>query len=158
MAAYLLTEPSSIAANPPDPRAPTTSMSAPAPLSVTASAGGPGQQAGIDERPRGDFPRPRDGLAQRAGGFAGQLVGDRLRDRVARAHARRQGGRRHDPQRRPVPLCLQRGPFHGAQRFLRTVHGRHDGHRCHDYLLGLLDGLAYSWLPTRTARSARRAV
>src|SRR5215469_16890939 len=41
MAAYLLTEPSSIAANPPAPRAPTTSSSAPEPLPVTISAGGP---------------------------------------------------------------------------------------------------------------------
>ena len=41
MAAYLLTEPSSIAANPPAPRAPTTSISAPEPLLVTISAGGP---------------------------------------------------------------------------------------------------------------------
>ena len=40
-ATYRLTEPSIIAANPPAPRAPTTSMEAPEPLSATATAGGP---------------------------------------------------------------------------------------------------------------------
>ena len=41
VAAYLLTEPSIIAAKPPAPRAPTTSMDASEPLSATAKAGGP---------------------------------------------------------------------------------------------------------------------
>ena len=40
-ATYRLTEPSIIAANPPAPRAPTTSMEAPEPQSATATAAGP---------------------------------------------------------------------------------------------------------------------
>ena len=51
VAAYLLTEPSTIAANPPAPRAPTTSMDAPAPLSATASAGGPDSRPVVMGRP-----------------------------------------------------------------------------------------------------------
>ena len=41
VAAYPLTDPRTMAANAPTPREPTTSISAPDPLAVTASAGGP---------------------------------------------------------------------------------------------------------------------
>ncbi len=41
MAAYRLTEPSAMAPNPPPPRAPTTSMAAPAALAISAVAGAP---------------------------------------------------------------------------------------------------------------------
>ena len=45
VAAYLLTEPSSIAAKPPAPREPTTSMAAPDASSASARAGGPDSSA-----------------------------------------------------------------------------------------------------------------
>ena len=51
VATYLLTEPSTIAAKPPAPRAPTTSMDASAPLSATASAGGPDSRPVVTGRP-----------------------------------------------------------------------------------------------------------
>jgi hypothetical protein len=41
VAAYRLTDPRTIAANAPTPREPTTNISAPDPLAVTASPGGP---------------------------------------------------------------------------------------------------------------------
>ena len=50
-AAYLLTEPSTIAAKPPAPRAPTTSMDASAPLSTIASAGGPDSRPVVTGNP-----------------------------------------------------------------------------------------------------------
>ena len=51
MATYRLTEPSIIAANPPAPRAPTTSIEAPAPLSATATADGPDRRRVSTGRP-----------------------------------------------------------------------------------------------------------
>ena len=51
VATYRLTEPSIIAANPPAPRAPTTSMEAPEPLSATATAGGPDSRRVSTGRP-----------------------------------------------------------------------------------------------------------
>ncbi len=97
--------------------------------------GRPGQQVGVDELPRRDLFRPRDGFVERTAGFPFEPGGGRRQVLGVHAHARQQGGGRHDPQRRPVPPRLQRGPFHRAQRFLRTVHARHDWHPRHHCLL-----------------------
>ena len=51
VATYLLTDPSSSAPNAPPPRDPTTSISAPAPLSATASAGWPSSLSVSISRP-----------------------------------------------------------------------------------------------------------
>jgi hypothetical protein len=51
IAAYRLTDPRTIAANPPAPRAPTTSMAAPEPQAATARAGGPDSRLVVISRP-----------------------------------------------------------------------------------------------------------
>src|SRR5689334_10178412 len=105
MAAYLLTDPSIIAANPPEPRAPTTSISAPEPLWVTASAGGPVSRSTSMSSPDATS-RARDGLIECAARLALEPGGDLFLALRMGTHARQQGGRRDDPQRRPMPLCL----------------------------------------------------
>ena len=123
VAAYRLTEPRIIAANAPTPREPTTSISAPDPASVTASAGPPLQMVGVDQQVRGGLGR----AGRRGGQGVVALIADDvgyglvLRVALAADHPGEQARGRDDPQRSAAQHGLPGGPVHRPQRFLRAV-------------------------------------
>ena len=71
--------PSTIAAKPPAPRAPTTSMDASAPLSATATAGGPASRPVVMGSPWATSSARVMADVERARGYPAQGVGDRRR-------------------------------------------------------------------------------
>ena len=133
LAAYRLTEPSSRAVNAPMPREPSTSISAPAPHSVTACAAGPVSWSVSISTPACRLGGPLGRRGQRLVTLAEQDVGHPLV--LARARARPHPGRRlrggHDPQRGAAERGLPGGPADRPQGFLRTIRTGHDGLGCH---------------------------
>jgi hypothetical protein len=162
MAAYLLTEPSSIAANPPAPRAPTTSMSAPEPLAVTVTAGGPASTlASMSSREETSSARATAALSARTDSprsasatVRGTPLCACIRGGMAAADTRRSGALRRCASRAAHSAARSDSSEPSTQATMGMV-----AMTC----LLAVSPLAptagpYIWLATRTARSARREV
>jgi hypothetical protein len=101
IAAYRLTEPSTIAVNGPLPREPTTSNWASSPQSVTATGGRSGQQLGVNRHARRDLRSPLGGGVQRALSAPRDDIGDAadIAETYGTSHPRLHFGSGYDPQR-----------------------------------------------------------